>query len=226
MHVLLVAVSLTIAPADSAEYTSPGAAATWLESRLQTGSLLVSKGDCLAVKVFTCSKYTHVAAVVKQNGRTWVYQSAHGRGVVRSSLEDYLDAESPNTIYVLNPRARFSRRRARVFKKYLDSQLGRPYAIKHHFTGKRAAGVHCSEYVTDALMRIDLIQARRPPRVTPASLAKGVLQSNLYEAAAAVELTEVVEHPVGRNRCEQLWLDTKFCTVNFCTHLRRWFACR
>lgn len=226
MSALLVAAAFTISVPASADFSSPRAAASYLAPKLQTGSLLVSKGDCLAVKIFTCSRYTHVATVVKQDGTTWVYESANGQGVQRQKLADYLDAECPNVIYVLNPKTPFSKKRVKVYRRYLDSQLGRPYAIKHHLTGTRAKGVHCSEYVTDALMRCRIIRANRPSRVTPASLAQGVLQAHLYAPQCSVELTEEIERPVGRNRCEQLWIDTKICTVQFCLQLRRWFVCR
>jgi hypothetical protein len=54
-----------------------------------------------------------------------------------------------------------------------------------------------------------------------------VLRSGLYEAACAVELKEdEPEHSVGDNHCEQLWIDTKTCTRNFCIKIRRLFACR
>ena len=178
------------------------------------------------MKVFTRSKYTHVATVVKHNGTTWVYESANGKGVQRQKLADYLAAESPNTVYVLNPKQPFSRKRAKIYKAYLDSQLGRPYSIKHYFRGERCAGVHCSEYLTDALMRCRLIRAKRPPKVTPSSLAQGVLQAKLYAPQCSLVLTEQVERPVGRNRCEQWWIDTKICTLQFCVKVRRWFVCR
>lgn len=227
MHALLVAAVFTISVPSGTTYTSPAAAATDLQQRVQTGTLLVSKGDCLAVKVFTCSRYTHVAAVVRENKRVYVYESANGHGVRRQTLGDYLDGESPNVIYVLNPKRPFSRKRATLFIKHLDGELGRPYAIRHHITGTRCSGLHCSEYVTDAMIACRLLTAHRPSRVTPASLAKGVLQSGLYSAACSVELAEEgPEHPVGRNRCEQMWIDTKVCTHNFCIKLRRLFACR
>jgi len=227
MSAVILVAAFTISAPSGSSYTSPSRAADKLEDRVQTGTLLISKGDCLAVKVFTCEPYTHVAAVVKRNGRVYVYESENGHGVRRLDLEDYLDKERPNVIYVLNPKRPFSRKRAKVFRKYLKSQLGRPYGVKHHLTGKRADGVHCSEYVTDALMRCDVIHANRPPRVSPGSLAKGVLQSNLYEAETRVTLKPKALHrPVARNRCDRLWIDTKLCTIRFCLKMRRWFVCR
>jgi hypothetical protein len=227
MHALIVAAVFTIGVPSTATYTSASSAAADLDKRVQTGTLLVSKGDCVAIKVFTCSRYTHVGAVVRYKGKPYVYESANGHGARWQSLEDYLDSESPNTFYVLNPKRRFSPKRAKLFQKHLDSELGRRYAIKHHVTGTRSDGVHCSEYVTDAMIACRLLTAERPSRVTPASLAKGVLDSGLYEADCAIALKEEeASESVGSNRCEQMWIDTKICTRNFCIKVRRLFACR
>lgn len=227
MHALLVAAAFTIAPAKSVSYASASSAAAYLETRVQTGTLLVSKGDCLAVKVFTRSPYTHVATVVKENGKVYVYESANGYGVIRETLAEYLDSESPTKIYVLNPKQPFSKKCAKTYRKYLKSQLGKPYAIKHHITGERCNGLHCSEYVTDGLMKIDLIHANQPSRVSPGSLAQGVVQGGVYESAVAVTLKDPqTERQIGKNHCHQMWLDTKICTIRFCLKLRRLFACR
>lgn len=226
MHALLVAAAFTISVPSNSTYTSATQAAADLGKRIQTGTLLISRGDCIAVRLFTCSRYTHMATVVKENGRTYVYESANGHGVRRQTLQAFLSGESPNTIYVLNPRRRFSRHRAKLFQQHLKSELGRSYAIKHFVTGKRGSGLHCSEYVMDALIACRLMHANRPSRVTPASLAKGALQSNVYEAECSIELKNEIEHPVGRNRCDQLWIDTKVCTRKFCIRVRRLFTCR
>ena len=44
-------------------------------------TLIFNNGDCLAVKVVTASSYTHVGAVVVEQGSAYVYESAHGIGV-------------------------------------------------------------------------------------------------------------------------------------------------
>ena len=107
-----------------------------------------------------------------------------------------------------------------------ESELGRPYAIKHHLTGKRSTGLHCSEYVTDALQSMQLIKAKRPPKVSPASLVEGILKSELYQAPHMSQVAET-RPPVatGDDWCEQLWIDTKVCTSRCCIKLRRWFLC-
>lgn len=227
MHCLLVAAAFTIAPTHSVTHATADSAAEYLKSRVQTGTLLVSKGDCLAVKVFSGSPYTHIAMVVEENGKYWVYESANGYGVICESLESYLDSESPTKVYVLNPKQPLSKRRKRILSKYLESQRGRPYAVKHHLTGTRCKGLHCSEYLTDALMKIDLINAKKPSRVSPGSLSQGVVQAGLYEPSVAVTLKDPqLRRTTGKNRCHQMWLDTKFCTLEFCIKLRRMFTCR
>ncbi len=124
MSVMLIAAVFSITPSASVDFSSPASATSHLAGKVQTGTLLVSKGDCLAVKVFTCSRYTHVAAVVVENGKPYVYESTNGHGVRRQTLAAYLAAESPNCIYVLNPKKPFSSKRGKAFRTYLQGELG------------------------------------------------------------------------------------------------------
>ena len=77
---LLIAATLTGSP-HVAVCDSPVGAATILENHVQSGTLLFSEGDCLAVRIFTKSPYTHVATVVEQDGKFYVYDSMNGVGV-------------------------------------------------------------------------------------------------------------------------------------------------
>ncbi|GAB4157420.1 MAG: hypothetical protein Tsb009_34520 [Planctomycetaceae bacterium] len=226
MYSLVMAAAFTVTPLQNESYASPASAATFLSRHVQTGTLLLSKGDCLAVKVFTGSCYTHVAGVVMMNGKPYVYESANGTGVRKRTLKAYLKSEAPDVIYVLNPKTKWTRKQRLMFRQHLASEIGRPYGIKHHFSGKRAEGVHCSEYLTEALMACDLIHAHRPSRVSPASLAQGVITSNLYSATLSIRVNDNTPKPVGRNRCEQWWINTKVCTGRFCRKCLRIFACR
>ena len=224
MSFFLIVATLTAAPVQS--YTSHQRAATALEEQVQTGTLLFNRGDCLAIKVYTKSPYTHVAAVVVEQGRPYVYDSMNHVGVRRLPLNQYLASQRPDVIHVFQPVKPFSRRRAKSFRQALDSQIGRPYAIKHHLTGKRSKGLHCSEYVTDALQSARLIKAKRPPKVSPASLVAGITNSDLYRPSQMIRVKEP-EPPIerGENWCEQAWIDTKLCTSRCCKQLRRWFLC-
>lgn len=224
---LLLALSGCDGEATKIEPSAAEAAVEAILPELQTGTLLFSRGDCLAVKVFTASPYTHVAGVVMKDGKPFVYDSMNGVGARCLPFAEWLEAQRPDTLHIDQPTEAFSAERAREFVHCLDENLGRPYAIKHHLTGKRADGLHCAEYMTDALCRAQLIKANRPSRVSPASLREGLLSTELYVAGTTVSLKPpktAAEQPTGW--CSKLWIDTKVCTKNCCVQMRRWFLCR
>lgn len=230
MHALLIAVALAADPAAVATpptvYTAASTAADALSHSLTTGTLLFSRGDCLAVKAFTGSPYTHVAAVVVSDG-TWVYDSQNGVGVRRLSLVAYLDATRPDDLLLLHPRMPFDPDRADRFVARLNADLGRPYGIAHHLTGRRAEGVHCAEYLTDALSDASLIVAQHPSNVSPASLLSGLRRHDLYAPGGMVAvLVPKPERAPGRTWCHELWLDTKDCYAGCWSGFRRCVLCR
>jgi hypothetical protein len=224
MHALLAVVLVT---ASVETYPSHEKAAAALASRMRTGTLLFSEGDCLAVKVFTGSPYTHVAGVFVENETVWVYDSQNGVGVRKLPLAEYLAATRPDEIHVLQPTGAFDEQRAASFRKHLEAQLGRPYAVKHHLTGSRCDGLHCAEYMTDSLMAADLIEANSPPRVSPASLRSGLLKHKLYaEEETVCVLVPEPERAPEQNWCHELWLDTKDCCASCWGGFRRCVLCR
>jgi hypothetical protein len=223
MNFILVAVLLTGSP----EMASPRAAHAAVAGQVQTGTLIVSKGDCLAIKIYSASSFTHVAAVVVEDGATSIYESTGGAGVRKQRLADYLISQNDHTLYFFHPRKPFTEAQADRFKEHLEAQVGRPYAIRHHLTGERCAGLHCSEYVTDALISADLLRAKEPPRVSPATLVEGILKGELYEQAQTLRLVpEPPERPESAGWCALLWFDTKQCTSACYYKLRGWFCCK
>lgn len=223
MKVLLLAL-IAAAPIEA---SSPEEAAGALGGRVQTGTLLFSEGDCLAVKVFTGSPYTHVGGVVVENGEAWVYDSQNGIGVRKLTLTDYLAATRPDELSVIHPGEAFSKDRADRFRSHLKEELGRPYAVKHHLTGRRCVGLHCAEYMTDGLTAAGLVTAKRPPRVSPASLRRGLVKHGLYVEGETLLVPdgEPGREP-GRNWCDEMWLDTKDCYASCWSGFRRRVLCR
>lgn len=216
-----------VEPIVHAGFANPEAAATQIAPLLQTGSLIFSKGDCLAVRIYTQSSYTHVAAVVVADEGPIVYDSMNGVGVRKLPLAEYLATQSPDEIRLFHPRRPIEGERSVTFEKSLETQLGRPYAIGHHLTGKRCDGLHCAEYVTDALMSIDVIRAQRPPKVSPASLVTGITQHGIYSAEQLISLVPPPPAKVeGASCCEQWWVDTKQCTSRCYRKLSGWFCCK
>ena len=224
---LLIAATLCVTPERVETYASATAAATALADEMQTGTLLFTSGDCLAIKVFTASRYTHVGAVVVRDGRPMVYESTNGIGVRCVTLERYLGYQAADVFYVFQPTEPLSDECAAAFEDQLDSQLGRPYSILHHVTGQRAEGVHCSEYVTDALSSAGMLHVRSAPRVSPAKLATKILSSGLYEPEETVMLLKPVAVPIeGENWCARLWSQSKRRTLEYCDQVGRWFCCK
>jgi hypothetical protein len=226
MSWILVAAILAGPPeAAVARLTARQAAAQ--NGELQTGSLIVSQGDCLAIKIYSASAYTHVAAIVVHDGHAFVYDASGGAGVRKQSIRDYFICQRDHTLHFFHPREPFSEKRKQRFEHHLESQLGRPYAIHHHLTGERAAGLHCSEYVTDALIAAGILRARQPPRVSPATLVEGILKADLYRQGATIELVSESQEPQeSQGWCARLCFETKQCTRACCCKLRGWFFCK
>jgi hypothetical protein len=226
MHALVLVAALVAAP-QALVCPSSTVAAEQIAEDAQTGTLIFSQGDCLAVRTFTRSPYTHVAAVVVEDRDCYVYDSMNGVGVRRQTLKNYCRCERSSTLYVYHPRTRFTETRADRFTEHLNSELGREYGVAHHLTGQRAKGIHCSEYVTDALCACRLMKAERPPKVSPASLREGIVESHLYTAALIVDVKPPQpKAPKDANRCERLWFDTKQCTARFFGQVKSWCFCK
>ncbi|MCA9031438.1 MAG: hypothetical protein KDA66_11550, partial [Planctomycetaceae bacterium] len=170
---------LVIALSTSPVLETPQDPAESAASHLPTGTLLFSQGDCLAVKVFSASSYTHVAMVCRTGEEVMVYDANPGTGVRCQPLEAYLQCIAPDEVQVMVPQRELSSKELEKLRSFLDSKLGTPYAVLHHTTGQRAEGVHCSEYLTDALCEIDWLEAKSPPRVSPGSLLDGVSGPNI-----------------------------------------------
>ena len=198
-----------------------------LSQGLQTGSLIFSRGDCLAIKIFSQSSYTHVAGVVVTDGEAIVYDSMNGVGVRKTPLVEYLRQQIPSKVHVVHPRTALTTEHAAAFEKHLESQLGRKYAVKHHLTGNRCDGLHCAEYMTDALMAAELMSAKQPAKVSPGSLLEGVLTTNVYAEANHAELKAVdPPQPADRPWYQRAWHSTASCCSKSTVQMRRWILCR
>jgi hypothetical protein len=226
----LVIVALAgAAPNASADNTAVGSlqeATKLLSPQVQTGTLLVSEGDCLAVQAYTQSPYTHVGAVVMRDGQPFVYDACKSTGVRCSTLANYLKTQINHEVHVLQPRKEFPEDGAVEFARRLDSQLGRPYCVRHHLTGESVDGVHCAEFVSDALATCRVIKVRNAANVSPASLVQGVTQSQIYSPLRTVRIRQVqAPEPRAATWYGRVWQDTKSCTANCYRQTRAWFVC-
>lgn len=193
----------------------------------QTGSLILSEGDCLAVRMFTWSSVTHVAVVIFHDGVPYVYDSTSGIGVRRQELADYLRGQGLEEIHLLHPGRPLTAEEAANLESALTLQLGRPYAVAHHLTGQRCSGVHCAEYLTDSLIAIDWLRAENPVKVSPSSLAEGLLLHEIYVPGRTVPLpVELTPIPEATGWCSRAWAGTKHSLATCCSQLSGWVLCR
>jgi hypothetical protein len=198
-----------------------------IRDTVRTGTLIFSQGDCLAIKVFSGSSFTHVAAVVREPAGPVVYDAMNGTGVRKSSLDDYLRFLVPSRAEIVHPARPWTDSETAAFVQHLDSQLGRKYRIHHHATGGRADGLHCAEYLTDALIAAGQMTAKEPPRVSPGSLRQGALQGGVYATARTYDFAEYVPPaPISETWCQWTCRETAECCTATCRQLSRWFLCR
>ena len=200
-----------------------------VQSQMETGSLIFSRGDCLAVKICSQSSFTHVGGVVNIEGKPFVYDSMNGIGVRGSPLDEYLRQQGPSVIHVIHPASRFTHEQSNCYDQYLRSQLRRPYSVKHHLTGQRSKGVHCSEYMTDALMAIELISVTNPTKVSPGSLLEQLISTGTYVDGMRIDLTataEVRPGPVATYWYQRLWNSTQSTCSGGAMMFRRSILCR
>ena len=174
------------------------------------------------------SRYTHVAGVVTREGRPFVYDTVPGTGVRCLPLDEYLISQQPTRIELVNPAKPFSPQQAADFEKFLQAQIGRPYDVKHFATGRRCKGLHCSEYMTDALIASHLLESANPARVAPSDLISGLTEHQQYTLGAVHILPEPPAPPVTRSTTwyGRAWQGTKECTSDCWTQTRRWFCCK
>ncbi len=227
MKFLLVTLALLGDPA-AAPSPLPAATVQEIAATVQTGSILASQGDCLAVRVYSLSSYTHVAGVVMQNGQPFVYDTVPGTGVRRLPLGDYLISQQPTQLQLLHPTKPFSEKQAAEFEKHLNGQLGRPYDVKHFATGRRCRGLHCSEYMTDGLIASQHLVAENPARVSPSELITSLTEHHIYTTGATHVLPEPPAPPVPESKTwyGRAWQGTKECSYDCWTQTKRWFCCK
>lgn len=191
---------------------------------VQTGSIIASRGDCLAVRVYTRSPYTHVGSVVIQDGKAVVYDSMIRIGVRCQPLDEYLESQRPCEIELFHPTKPFTKDQVQKFDAYLQEQVGRPYAVRQYVTGRQVKGLHCAEYLTQALIASEHVTSENPAQVSPAGILQSLTQYELYSACEAATLPAVPIPPPPRATSwyGRAWQDTAKCTKDCWQQTGRW----
>ena len=157
-----------------------------------------------------------------------VYDAIPGAGVRQLPLADYLISQQPTDIQLLHPTKPFSETQVAAFERHLQAQIGRQYDVKHFATGRRCSGLHCSEYVTDALVASQLVTSDNPARVSPSGLITSLTEHHLYQTGTTHNLPEAPTPaaPVSETWYGRAWQGTKSCSYDCWVQTRRWFCCK
>lgn len=225
MKFLLIILALLGDPGGSVdEPRLPAETIQAVADAVQTGSVIASRGDCLAVRVYTNSPYTHVGTVVVHDGHAVVYDSMIRIGVRCQPLDEYLESQRPCDIELFHPTENFTPDQAQCFEKYLDEQLGRPYAVRQYVTGQEVPGMHCAQYLTGALIASGHITSRNPARISPAGILHCLTRDDLYVAGDKAHLPPVPEPEPERATTwyGRAWQDTQSCSHSCWVQSSRW----
>jgi hypothetical protein len=220
----LIVAFLADVGADVDEARLPAATVQAVADAVQTGSIIASRGDCLPVRLYTQSPYTHVGTVVVEDGRPVVYDSMIRIGVRCQSLDEYLESQRPCDIELFHPIKPFTQAQAKNFGKYLHDQVGRPYGVKQYVTGREGKGLHCAEYLTQALIASEHVTSENPALVSPAGIVECVTKYEIYAVGDKSNLPPVPVPPPlpATTWCGRLWQDTTLCTHGCWTQTKRW----
>lgn len=226
MNSWILASTLLLGSTSVENFDNAEIATASIEQELETGSLIFTRGDCLAIRIYTSSPYTHVAAVVREKSGPVIYDSMNGVGVRRLPLKEYLNTQKPDVLHIVHPTHAFTTPQKKAFEKHLHEKLGTPYSVSHYLTGKRVEGLHCAEYVTDALSSCSLMQAECPPKVSPASLLEGALSTSLYQPVRTFSIQPPKQEVAqGEGWCTRMWIETRDCTYDCLTKVRKMVCC-
>lgn len=129
------------------------------ESVPTNGSVVFWQGGILAKPIVkhTGSDITHAAIVIDG----FVYEAVPPR-VHRVLWNDYVKemARKRNTTYfVMTPKQPYSKKAVDAMRKYLDSQLGRPYMLRGWWRGHEVLGIFCSQLVGNAIEKTGRIKS-------------------------------------------------------------------
>lgn len=146
----------------------------------ENGSLLFLEHSSRIVERKTNSPHTHVAMILCEDGVPYVYEAVRDEGVHRVPLIEYLDEEKAN-VRIAFPARPFTSEEIESLQHYLNSQLGRRYSIRSYLKEEAVRGVHCSELIAQALLKIGILIEENCATVTPADIIDSVIEDEYGE---------------------------------------------
>lgn len=168
-------------------------AALVLGAEYQEGSILVLHNSNKVVGVATDSTVTHVAMLMRYNGKTYVYEATPDQ-VRRVPLSTYYHEigelnqrrSRPMRVVYCKPARPFSEREIADMQRYLDSQMGKRYSLRGYVRESPGDGIHCAALVGSAINASGAAKVSNPYRQSPSTLM--VCLRSLYSPGLNVRI--------------------------------------
>jgi len=179
---------------------------------LEDGSLLFLENCSSIVQRATHSSIGHVAVVMNENQKAWVYEAIPG-GVRKLTVDEYYaeiaranarkKEDKQIRAYVVRPYRAFSGKEREGMRKYLEEQIGRRYSVKGYVRGQEAEGIHCAELASHTLNESGRFQWEHCQSISPTELEE--LVDPAYGERIAVEIPELSNKETWCERAQRRW---------------------
>ena len=136
----------------------------------EDGSLIFIENGNKTVQRYTNSNITHVAIILKEQDKFYVYEAVPPK-VRKISLDKfYEEIEKLNKhhknnirkIWFAYPDKSFSAVEREKIVEYLNSQVGRKYGVSSWINGESNNKIHCGELVEEALKKAGFNISKNP----------------------------------------------------------------
>jgi hypothetical protein len=179
---------------------------------LEDGTLLLLENASSVVKVATGGKIGHVAIVMSEDGRCWIYEAtpAHVRRMPPAEYYEELarinskrDDDKKIRLLALRPQTPYSVAEKAAMHTFLNDQLGRRYSLLNYVQDKEGDGIHCAELACGALNATGRYHFEQPRSIHPSRFHD--LVQPKHRAAETVTLPEAAAQETWCQRADRRW---------------------
>jgi hypothetical protein len=179
---------------------------------LEDGTLLFLENASSVVKAATGGKIGHVAIIVCDDGRPWIYEATPAR-VRRVDPRAYdeelarINAKRKDDdkirVLALCPSKAYSAAEKSAMCAFLSDQLGRRYSLLNYVQDKEGDGIHCAELAASALNATGRYNFPEPHSIHPSRFYE--LVQPTYRAPQTVTLPKAAPAETWCQRADRRW---------------------
>ncbi len=182
-------------------------------SPLEDGTLLFLENANSVVKVATGGKIGHVAIVMTDEGKPWIYEATPAR-VRRVSPGAYYEElarinskrdDEAKKIRALayRPAKPYTAAEKQAMRQFLNAQIGRRYSVMNYVKDENGDGIHCAELTCATLNDSGRYSFEEPGSINPGALCRQIEAT--HRAAALVSLPDTTPQESWCQRADRRW---------------------